>query len=312
MQKALKQKLQAIFPLTRFDEPLSKHSTFRIGGKADAYIELADLDPKTPTSLQALIKFCRQNRIPFFILGGGSNVLFHDKGFRGIIIKITANHLTIKTLKNKKALAIADAGLPLGVLVKKAKDAGYSNFDSWLGIPGTVGGAVRGNAGAQGLEIKDTLLYAEIFNPKTGLTRELTPKNLKMKYRSSSLKKDNRIVLRAVFELKKSKTTGNSLPPLLFRLQNQPKGYSAGSFFKNPGKFKAGYLIDQCGLKGLKIGGAQISNKHANFFINVGAETKTPATQKDLLALAAKAKKEVYKKFKIRLEEEVQIVPEKP
>lgn len=321
MQKAIKQKLKNLFPLTCFDEPLSKYSTFRIGGKADAFIEIDNLnavaEKESTPSLQSLLKFCYQNNLSFFILGGGSNVIFHDKGFRGIVIKITANKLTIKTLKNKKALAIADAGLPLAVLVKKVKDADYSDFDSWLGIPGTVGGAVRGNAGAQGLEIKDTLLYAEILNPKTGLTRELTPKNLKMKYRSSSLKKDNRIVLRAVFELKKNAQNSQmtspahkALSPLLFRLQNQPKGYSAGSFFKNPTKFKAGYLIDQCGLKGLKIGGAQISDKHANFFLNIGAGTKTPATQKDILALAARAKKEVYKKFEIRLKEEVQIVPE--
>jgi UDP-N-acetylmuramate dehydrogenase len=318
MKTLIKQKLKSLFPSVVFNEQLNNHSTFRIGGKADAYIEINDLNPKSPISIQAILKFCKQNRIPFFILGGGSNILFHDKGFRGLIIKITAKTVSIKPLKNKKALIIADAGLPLALLVKKALDAGYDNLDSWLGFPGTVGGAVRGNAGAQGLETKDVLVYAEILNPKTGLTRELTPKNLKMKYRESTLKKDNKIVLRAVFELKKQPKTKQkpALSPILFRLQNQPKGYTAGSFFKNPtpkkhklltkDQFKAGYLVDQCGLKGLKKGGAQISERHANFFLNANGK----ATQKDLVFLAAKAKKAVYKKFKIHLEEEVQIVPE--
>lgn len=304
MNKALKQNLASLFPQTLFNEPLANHSTIKIGGPADAYIEIKEL-----SALPKLFKLIKRYHLPFFILGGGSNVLFHDKGFRGIIIKITAKNLEIKPLKNKKALAIAEAGLPLALLVKKAKDAGYNSFDSWLGIPGTVGGAVRGNAGAQGFEMKDALIYAEILNPKTGTTRELTPKNLKMKYRGSILKKDKRIVLKAVFELEKL-TAKNDTSPLLFRLQNQPKGYSAGSFFKNPTpgnpKKSAGYLIDQCGLKGARKGDAQISEKHANFIQNLGK-----ATQKDVLALAAKAKKEVFKRFKIRLEEEVQIVPER-
>lgn len=306
MKPTTKQNLKSLFPGTIFNEPLKNHSTFKIGGPADAYIEINDLNPKSPISLQSIIKFAKQSRIPFYVLGGGSNILFHDKGFRGLIIKITANNLKITKLKNNKALAVADAGLTLAALIKKSKDAGYTNLDSWIGIPGTIGGAVRGNAGAQGLETKDVLLYAEIFNPKTGTTRDLAPKNLKMKYRTSVLKKDNRIVLRAAFGLNKTKS--HTQP--LFRLQNQPKGHSAGSFFKNPSQTnntkKAGSLVDQCGLKGYKIGGAQISEKHANFFLNTGK-----ATQKDILALATKAKKAVYEKFKIRLQEEVQIVPER-
>lgn len=308
MKPTTKQKLKSLFPQIRFNEQLSVHSTFKIGGPADAYIEINDLNPKNEASLQSLIKLIKHYHLPFYILGGGSNILFHDRGFRGLIIKITAKSLEIKKLKNNKAIAVAESGLTLAALVKKAGDAGYKNLEGWMGIPGTVGGAVRGNAGAQGLETKDVLICADIFNPKTGTTRELTPKNLKMGYRTSTLKKDNRIVLRAIFEL--NKKSNKSQSPLLFRLQNQPKGHSAGSFFKNPSQTdstkKAGYLIDKCGLKGLKIGGAQISEKHANFFVNTGN-----AKQKDILALAAKAKKEVYKKFKIRLQEEVQIVPER-
>jgi UDP-N-acetylmuramate dehydrogenase len=312
MNKTITQKITEIFPDTRLKEPLSKHCTIRIGGPADAFVELKDLKPKTIENLKTLLKFLKKNKIPYLLMGGGSNILFHDKGFRGTIIKLTAKDLTFT-----KTTLTADAGAILQVIIAKAKTKGFHNLSQFTGIPGTLGGAVRGNAGANGLEIKDILKQVLLLNPKTGRTRTVKPKDLKFKYRYSKLKKTNDIVLQATLKLSKAakhKTLSTQLNAK--RSQSQPYGLSAGSFFKNPDPspdkphLKAGYLIDQCGLKGKRQGNAQISPKHANFIQNAGTLAK-PATQKDILKLADLAKKEVYKKFKIRLEEEVQIIPER-
>ena len=325
MKKDLQQLLKSQFRKIRLEEPLSKHSTFGVGGKADAYIEVDDLDPISPKSLQAIIKFCKKTptkpsqTIPFYIVGGGSNILFHDKGFRGLIIKLTANKIDIQ--KSKKTVK-AEAGAILAKLIKETSAKGLDNLAAWTGIPGTVGGAVRGNAGANGLETRDVLLKAEILNTKTGKTTSLNPKKLEMSYRHSNLKDDpTMIVLSATFHL--SKLTPEALAKIQEKAKQaratQPPGRTAGSFFKNPDPTErkklpkniplaAGYLIDQCNLKGHKIGGVQISDVHANFFQNRNVKTK-PATQKDLLALAKLAKQKVQKKFNITLQEEVQIVP---
>ncbi|MFA4891362.1 MAG: UDP-N-acetylmuramate dehydrogenase [Candidatus Gracilibacteria bacterium] len=318
MNLQTKKKLTSLFPSIRFNEPLAAHCTFRIGGPADAYIETADPRP----ILSALKKL----KIPFIIIGGGSNILFHDKGFRGAVIRLTPRTSTstsanVSTNPNASAIAFtktsvtADAGTPLQTLIKKASQKGFYNLAALTGIPGTLGGAIRGNAGANGAEIKDFLIKAQIFNPKTGRTRTVTPTVLKLSYRNSALKRTNEIVLQATLKLSKAtnyKTLAQKLAKK--RTQTQPYGLSAGSFFKNPDPspnkphMKAGYLIDQCGLKGKRIGGAQISSKHANFIQNLN-DPHHPATQKDVLRLAALAKKEVRRRFKITLEEEVQVIP---
>lgn len=315
MIKKHKEKLKELFSNTKFAEPLKKHCTFRIGGPADAFIEIKKFDfPSSPkpkeSNLQALLKFLKTASIPHLILGGGTNVLFPDKGFKGVVIKITANKIRFKQAKTSTTL-IADAGTNLQILIKKAKEKGFHNLTQLTGIPGTLGGAIRGNAGANGLEIKDVLVSAQILNPKTGKITTKTPKSLKLSYRNSTLKKTNEIVLQATLKLSKAKKYKTLVTKLnLKRIQSQPYGLSAGSFFKNPKpgdpKKSAGYLIEQCGLKGHKLGGAKISEKHANFIENFNN-----ATQKDVLKLANFAKKEVQKKFSIKLEEEVQIIPEK-
>ncbi|MBT3864926.1 UDP-N-acetylmuramate dehydrogenase [Candidatus Peregrinibacteria bacterium] len=302
MNKKTKKQLTELFPKTKFLEPLSSHSTFRIGGQADAFIELKDL-----AVLKDFLKFCKQNSLPYHVIGGGSNILFHDKGFRGLIIKLTAKQIDIK-----KNTLTAEAGASLSLAVVKAEKQGYKNLTPLKGIPGTIGGAIRGNAGARGLEIKDILTHAEILNPTTGRITKASPQTLKMTYRHTALKGTPKIVLKATIKLSKRKPKLGA-DPISWRLQNQPGGHSAGSFFKNPAPtsthpqpLSAGYLIDQCGLKGHTIGKAKISDKHANFFQNLGG-----ATQKDVLALAKLAKQKVYTRFKIRLEEEVQAIPQK-
>jgi len=308
MNKQIKSQLASLFPSMLFNEPLSAHCTFRIGGPADVYIETNDPKP----IIQALKKL----KIQFLVIGGGSNVLFHEFGFRGAVLKLTQNP---KNLTFTKTTLTADAGIPLQTLIKKAIQKGFYNLTALTGIPGTLGGAIRGNAGANGAEIKDFLIKAKILNPKTARTRTATPASLKLKYRDSSLKHTNEIVLQATLRLSKAAKYKNLAQELSQkRTSTQPYGLSAGSFFKNPTSatplanhhLKAGYLIDQCGLKGRKIGGAQISPKHANFIENIN-DPRHPATQKDVLALAALAKKAVQKRFKITLKEEVQIIPEK-
>jgi len=320
MNKLLKQQVSSLFHLARFAEPLSAHCTFRIGGPADAFIEIPSLDAKTTRKLTELLKFLNKSKLPFFILGGGSNVLFHDKGFRGVVIKIVSNEIRFNNSKTAKSqnTVEADAGVNLQFLITKAKEKGYQNLIQFTGIPGTLGGAVRGNAGANGIEIKDVLISAKVLNTKTGAIKTFTNKQLKFTYRNSYIKKNPTfIVLSAKLNLKKfSKKELQEKKELFakivtYRTETQPWGLSAGSFFKNPKNNKAGYLIDKCGLKGARIGGAIISEKHANFFQNLN-DPKHPATQKDILSLVAKAQKAVFKKFKIRLEPEVQIIPRKP
>ncbi len=352
LNKIQRENLQKIFPSIRFNESLKNHCTFRIGGPADAFIEIQNIDVKTTKRLIKLFKFLNKSKIPYLILGGGSNVLFHDKGFSGVVIKITSNKIEFNNFKTAKSQGVveADAGANLQFLITKAKEKGYQNLFQFTGIPGTFGGAVRGNAGANGIEIKDVLISAKVLNTKTGAIKTFTNKQLKFTYRNSYIKKNpNFIVLSAKLSLKKfSKKELEEKKELFakiatYRTETQPWGLSAGSFFKNPtpshspvkhlstsnhihptkcptssnhptltpDQFKAGYLIDQCGLKGACIGGAIISEKHANFFQNLN-DPKHPATQKDILSLVAKAQKAVFKKFKIRLEPEVQIVPQKP
>lgn len=332
MTSKLKKKLKKLFKSVKFGEPLKRHCTFRIGGPADIFIEIKELDKDGLFKLKSIIQFLRKNSLKFLVIGGGSNILFADKGFRGAIIKISANKITFneipldrqrhpalrdkkskgKKSKTKKSrtkfqqIISADAGVPLSFLIAQANKKGFNNFLPLTGIPGTVGGAVRGNAGANNMETKNALISAKILDFRTGRIDTIPVKNLDFSYRDSLIKKKNHIVLKATFKLEKVKYPAKVLKEIAaYRSQNQPQGFSAGSFFKNPtAKKPAGLLIDQCGLKGRKIGGAKISEKHANFIQN----TRGRATQKDVLALAELAKKEVQKRFNIALEEEVQIV----
>jgi UDP-N-acetylmuramate dehydrogenase len=297
MNQLTKKQIQSLFQNTRFDEPLFSHCTFHIGGPADAFLEVKNLDKENLLSLESLLKFLKKAKIQYFILGGGSNVLFNDKGFRGVVIKISANQINFK--KNRVE---AEAGAILQLLVAKAKERGFYNLVQLTGIPGSIGGAIRGNAGANGIETKDVLISATILDTKTGEIKTTKTKDLKFSYRNSSIKKKkNSIVLKAIFRLSKDNEKKSLVDEINGRRKlSQPWGFSAGSYFKNPKNQKAGFLIEQCGLKGKKLGGAIISDKHANFIQNAN-NPKKPATQKDVLALATLAKKEVLKNSKFGL-----------
>jgi len=281
------------------NEDLSAHCTFQVGGKADFFYELKDIE-----ELPGLIIFAIKNHIPYLVIGKASNVLFDDKGFRGLVIKNISENIDFENNS-----VTVDSGVAVSKLVQEAVKKDLSPIEKWIGLPGTVGGAVYGNAGCNGLETKDILNSAMIFNPKTGKIRKVSGKYFQFKYRGSKLKKSGEILLKATFKLKKSKFSKDNQQKIMTelsraRLQKQPLGLSSGSFFKNPSaKNPVGMLIEKAGLKGKTIGKAQISEKHANFLLNLGG-----ATSEDIFSLAKLVKRLVKAKFNISLKPEVQIL----
>lgn len=290
------QKLQQAFPKIRKNEPLSRHSSFKVGGPADWFYELKKLE-----ELPRLIKKARAQKIPYFVLGSGSNVLFSDEGFRGLVIKITAAQIEVKGNFLK-----AEAGAKMAEVIKKMGGFNLGGLEEFAGLPGTIGGAVAGNAGCFGKEIGSLVKKARIFRPEKPAAApfEVDQSYFDFGYRTSRLKKTGEILLEVTFELTRGsqKESQKKFQEFLKkRREKQPAGLSAGSFFKNPpGPHSAGYLIEQAGGKGLRIGDAQVSEKHTNFILNKGK-----ATARDILTLAAKVKEKVNQKFGIELEEEV-------
>jgi UDP-N-acetylmuramate dehydrogenase len=283
------------------NEPLKNHCTFRIGGPADFFYTAKSTD-----KIPQLIEKAKTQNLPYFILGGGSNILFSDKGFRGLIIKIDT-----KTITNDNNEITADAGVTIPELIKFATEHRLQGLEKWIGLPGTVGGAVRGNAGRNDLETAQILTEAQVLDPETGKITTTTNKDLEFAYRKSRIKHSKEIVLSATFRLQPTELSPEQQQEIANQMrtqtqEKQPPGFSSGSFFKNPSpQNPAGKLIDEANLKGTKIGNAQISPKHGNFLINLGG-----ASAKDILALAKLIKQEVRAKFNLNLEEEVQILDE--
>lgn len=287
------------FPGMVENEDLSKYCTFRIGGTAKYFYKAKD----TQTLIE-LIKYAKGTNLPYYIIGGGSNILFADEGFDGLIIKLETEKIEIV-----EDIVTADAGVLVSQLIKTSIENGLSGMEKWVGLPGTVGGAVRGNAGCNGLETKDILLKAVILDPQTAETKEVFTDYFEFDYRSSKIKQNNELVLSATFQFEKSDLDQEQQQEIMKEIRTnrqttQPFGASSGSFFKNPSKEQpAGMLIDQAGLKGTTIGQAQISEKHGNFFLNLGG-----ATCADMLKLAQMAKEKVKENFGIDLIEEVQYI----
>lgn len=302
LKESLREVLLKNFPDLLFDEPLARYSTFKIGGPADFFYHLKDA-----REFPQILHLFRTSKIPVFIFGGGSNILFDDKGFRGLVIKIETQNIQVK-----KTEITADAGVLISQLLHFSIKEKLSGLEAWEGLPGTVGGAIYGNAGCNGLETKDILATATLLNPKTGKFHKVTKNYFSYKYRQGKLKNTHEILVDATFKLKKRKISPQEQKKLLekyktYRIQKQPFGFTTGSFFKNPSKLSpAGMVIEKVGLKGKIIGKAQISSKHGNFFLNLGG-----ASCQDILELAKLAKRLVKAKFRLNLEEEVQIIGEK-
>lgn len=283
------------------NEPMSKHTTFRVGGNADYYVSV-----KNEEEAVSVVRLLLANRIKYYFIGNGSNLLVSDDGFRGCIIEIGKDYSSVSINGN---IITAEAG---ALIVKVARDA-YNNSLTGLefasGIPGTVGGAVCMDAGAYGGEIKDVVKSVRLFNPETGEIFEKTVDEMNFSYRHSICKEKPYIVLSATFELKEGNK--DDIKEVMDELREkrttkQPLEYpSAGSTFKRPVGYFAGKLIEDAGLKGYTVGGAQVSEKHSGFVINKG-----DATASDVMTLINNVRDIVNEKFDVVLEPEVCMIGE--
>ncbi len=291
----MRKNLNKVLPGVRQNVSLGNYTTFKIGGKAKYFFMAKNKD-----GLISAILVAKKLKSPFFILGNGSNLLVSDKGFEGLVIK-----LQVTSCKLRGNMIHAEAGVSLSQLLNIALKNNLSGLEWAVGIPGTLGGAIFGNAGAFGKSIGDNIKEVVAFDIKDKKIKILKNKECKFNYRESVFKKKNNlIILSAKIELKKNnkKEIRNKIKEYLdYRKRHQPLNFpSIGSIFKNPKGFSAGYLIEKCGLKGKKIGNVKISEKHANFIINLG---KGKAT--DVKKLINLAKKKVKEKFGISLKEEI-------
>lgn len=277
------------------DEPMKKHTTFRVGGPADYFVV-----PKTKEEVKNIVALCREFDMPYYVLGNGSNLLVGDKGYRGVIIQIykEMNHIQVEGDRMK-----VQAGALLSKIGSAAFEAGLTGFEFAAGIPGTMGGAVVMNAGAYGGEMKDVLFSVTVLTPE-GEVLTLSNKELELGYRTSIVAKKNYIVLEVTLALQKGEKDAIKARMDELRIQRttkQPLEYpSAGSTFKRPEGYFAGKLIQDAGLRGFQVGGAQVSEKHCGFVIN-----KENATAADVLELMRQVSAIVKEKFGVELEPEV-------
>ena len=277
-----------------FDEPMSRHTSYGIGGPASAYIT-----PKDKEDLKSILKYAKQKDIQSYFVGSGSNILVSDEGLSGIVITLGKSFNMLKIDKNR---VFAETGVMLGKMVKECTKRNLSGLESLIGVPGTLGGALIMNAGAFGGEISN---YLESVNTitKYGDEKKYNFDDLEFNYRNSSFSNDE-ILIDANFKFIESNQETVSKNKLIAsggRKSSQPLRFrSAGSVFKNPKEGAAGYFIDKAGLKGTKSGDAEISNIHANFFVNHGT-----ASASDIIKLINIARKKVSKEFGIMLELEI-------
>ncbi len=277
------------------EEPMKKHTTFRIGGPAE-YLIL----PQTAEEIADVVKLCRQEEIPWYIVGNGSNLLVADEGVRGVVIQLLRNFNQIQV---EGCQIRMQAGAQNAAVAKRALNASLTGFEFAAGIPGTIGGAVVMNAGAYGGEMKDILKEVTVLD-QNGMIRTIPAEELELGYRTSIIARKGYVVLEAVIVLKTGdpKEIKAAIDDLKEkRVTKQPLEYpSAGSTFKRPEGYFAGKLIMDAGLRGFSVGGAQISEKHCGFVINKGN-----ATAKDVTELMDETKKIVMEKFGVALEPEV-------
>ena len=285
-----------------FDEPMKKYTSFKIGGTADEFIKVKD-----EQELKEALKYAKNKKLKITIIGNGSNLLVLDKGIRGLVIKIDIQKLEIEK-KEKYAEITVGSGYKTMALGIKLMDEGISGFEELSGIPGTIGGAIFMNAGAYGKEIKD-INISTICMDYDGKIFELPNKEQEFEYRSSIFNKKDYIILETKLKLeygKKEEIKKKMDEYLSSRKEKQPIEYpSAGSTFKRQEGVITAKLIDECGLKGFKIGGAKVSEKHAGFIINYNN-----AKAKDVIDLIRYVKEKVYEKYGIKIKEEIRIVGE--
>lgn len=282
-----------------YNEKMSKHTSFKIGGIAECYIKINSVE-----ELQEVLKISNKNNIPLTIIGNGTNLLVKDKGIKGIVAKINIKNIKI----NDDDKVVVGAGNTLAEISQILKKNALTGFEELSGIPGTIGGAVRMNAGAHGKEIKDVLLSATVLDYQ-GNIKKFENSQIQFEYRNSIFSKEKYIILEAELQLQKGneeEIASKMQEYANWRKEKQPLEYpNAGSTFKRGEDFITAALIDQCGLKGYTVGGAQISNKHAGFIINTGE-----AKASEVLELIEIAQKEVFEKFGKKIKLEIEVIGE--
>ena len=285
-----------------FNEPMNKHSTFKTGGLAECFIKIGNVN-----ELKEILKLAKNNEIELTIIGNGSNILVSDKGIKGITLMIQLEKIDIQE-KNENIQIIIGAGEKLGKLAQICLQKEISGLEELSGIPGTIGGAVRMNAGAHGKEMKDIIKCVRCIDYQ-GNEKEFSNKEMKFEYRKSRLKEENYIVTEVELVLKRGKKEEikeKMEEYARYRKEKQPIEYpSAGSTFKRGNDFITAKLIDEAGLKGYSIGGAEVSTKHSGFIINKGN-----ATTQDVLELIKYVKDEVYKKFNKKIKLKIEVIGE--
>lgn len=282
------------------EEPMAKHTSFRIGGPADVLAQPAD-----EAELAALLKRAAEHAVPVTLIGNGSNLLVRDKGIRGLVIKLSNSFSDMKALGNELTFG---SGISLAMASKKAASLSLSGMEFAVGIPGTIGGAVYMNAGAYDGEMAKVVTCVRVMDMQ-GKISELQASELDFAYRHTALQNSGWIVISVTVALQPGEAESIAAKMADFsqrRISKQPLELpSAGSMFKRPVGYFAGTLIEQTGLKGYTVGGAQVSQKHAGFVVNVGG-----ATAKDVLQLISDVQSKVFAAHGVRLEPEVLVLGE--
>ena len=297
----LKGLARALGKRAKRDEPLAPYTAMRVGGPADLLIVCESVD-----EMVKAVALARKHETPWLILGGGCNVLVADAGVRGLVI---VNHAAAIAFNGRTVRT--EAGALLAVVARQSVERGMAGLEWAAGLPGTIGGAVVGNAGAFDGDVESVLRRATVLEPG-GEVVERHGEWFEFDYRLSRIKREKPgrrpVVLSVVFELRPDNpeaVTARAEEILEWRRTRHPSGATMGSTFKNPPDSHAGYLIEQAGLRGCFIGGAQISEMHGNFFMNTGG-----ATAADVLALIEYARAEVKRQFGVDLELEIELVGE--
>lgn len=321
-RQAFATRLRGIVPV-RFDEPMAKHTSFRIGGPADAYVQARTLD-----QLTAAVRTAWELDLPVLVIGGGSNLLVRDGGIRGVVVETRARQVSgwptssvdhrrqsgtsAPTAEGDTLPLTVEAGAPLAALARRTAALGWAGLEWAVDIPGTVGGAVVNNAGAHGGDMAQSITAALVLAGDAP-TAWWSVDELGLAYRASSLKTAPRptrrpLVLAAKFVLRRGDPL--TLRAMVaqysrYRRQTQPVGACAGSMFKNPPEAAAGWLIEQAQLKGLQVGAARVSDLHGNFMLNLGG-----ATANDVLRLVELVQERVRAATGVELELEIEVVGE--
>lgn len=300
MNEKVLEELKEIFQdKIKINEPMRKHTTFKIGGPAEIFIQA-----ETTKEIQKVLEISSKNDIPIHIIGNGSNLLVKDEGIKGIVLQIAIKEIEIE--EKEDIIIKVGAGIKNAELGQKLLKESIAGFEFAYGIPGTIGGAIYMNAGAYGGEIKD-IVEKVTYIDNIGKINTITKEECKFAYRESIFSSSNYIILNARLKLKKGNF--NEIESKMKELSNsrkekQPVEYpSAGSSFKRGEGFITAKLIDECGLKGYTIGGAQISKKHAGFIVNVGN-----ATAKDVLELVEYTKQQVLERYGKIIELEFKVI----